>query len=422
MAYIEPRVSKKTGKTSYVIHVYDGRTGSGKRRTFSRTYHPESGISPRQLEKWLHKAAADFEDECKNPLGNTNADIRLSDFTEIYLEAMADKLSPTVYGGYEKTLRNVILPELGALKMSVIKPLHVQKFVRTLSSRPKYCRDGTPDPSGNTISPSTVKRKLCVLQSLFSFAVKMGLLETSPADSRRLSLPKPMKPQTEIFTMQETTLLLNALKYEPLQFQVLIYLAVFSGAREGELVGLRFSDVDFAVGKLTISRSAYKLKGEPVKTKSPKSKRARSVALNPLCLDLVARLREQRLNELGYERSCDDFDGWLFLGKDGGLMNPGTPSVQFTKFLQRRGLAHRKFHALRHTSATLLLYNGTDIKTVQERLGHADFTTTGRYLHLIDSADLKAVNALENALLEERTTGARVRKRRKQVQEQEART
>ncbi len=417
MAYIEPRVSKKTGRvTSYTIHVYDGRTGSGKRRTFARTYHPDEGLSPIQLRKFLQRAAADFEDECKNPLGNTNADIRLSDFAQIYLDAMADKLSPTVYSGYEKILRNIILPELGELKMSVIKPLHVQKFVRTLSSRQKRRRDGTVDEGGGVISASTVKRKLCVLQSMFSFAVKMGLLEFSPADSRRLSLPKPMKPHTEIFTMQETSLILNALKYEPLQFQVLIYLAIFSGAREGELVGLRFSDIDFAVGKVTISRSAYKVTGEPVKTKSPKSKRARSVALNPVCLELIAALREQRRTAL--RASGDDFDDWIFHGASGGLMNPGTPSVQFTKFLQRRGLSHRKFHALRHTSATLLLYNGTDIKTVQERLGHADFTTTGRYLHLMDSADIKAVNSLENVLLDERPKKPR---RRNPEQNQEAR-
>ncbi|MCM1578477.1 MAG: site-specific integrase [Ruminococcus sp.] len=400
MAYIEPRVSRKTGKVSYIIHVYDGRTGSGKRRTFARTYHPQEGLSPTQVKRFLQRAAQEFEDECKNPLGGANSDIRLADFAEIYLEAMADKLSPTVYGGYVKTMREMILPELGELKMAVIKPLHVQKFVRTLSSRQKRRRDGTVDVGGGVISASTVKRRLCVLQSMFTFAVKMGLLESSPADSKRLSLPKPVKPHTEIFTMQETSLMLNALKYEPLQFRVLIYLAVFSGAREGELVALRFSDIDFDVGKLTISRSAYKLTGEPVKLKSPKSSRTRSVALNPMCLMLIDELREQRQFALG--NANEDFDDWLFHGNNGGIMNPYTPSRQFTAFLRRRGLSHRKFHALRHTSATLLLYNGTDIKTVQERLGHADFTTTGRYLHLMDSADVNAVRSLETALFDER--------------------
>ena len=74
--------------------------------------------------------------------------------------------------------------------------------------------------------------------------------------------------------------------------------------------------------------------------------------------------------------------------------------MQFTKFLRRCGLPHRKFHSLRHTSATLLLYNGADIKTVQERLGHAEISTTGKYLHLIDSADTQAVNDLEQLLLD----------------------
>ena len=82
-------------------------------------------------------------------------------------------------------------------------------------------------------------------------------------------------------------------------------------------------------------------------------------------------------------------------------MNPQTPTKQFEKFLQRNGLRHRKFHSLRHTSATLLLYNGTDLKTVQERLGHGDFTTTNKYLHLVEQADAQAVDSLEE-LLEKR--------------------
>lgn len=399
MAYIEPRISRKTGRvTSYTIHVYDGRNAAGKRRTYSRTVRSETGENVRQAKQRLRKTADDFERRVK--YCGDGANMKLEELAAVYLENMEERLSPTVYGGYVRTMDRLILPELGNIRLSEMKPLHVQMFLKKLAVQPRLERNGKPNPEGLPMSAATIKRKLAVLQSMLSFGVKIGVIDSNPADARRLVLQKPMKPAIEIFTREETALVLRRLATEPLQFQTLIQLAVFSGAREGELVGLRFSDVNFKTGKLTISRSAYKLTGEPVKTKPPKSSRTRTLALNPSCLELLRLMREERIIEYGQMFTGDigSFDDWIFLGKEGGIMSPGTPSVQFTKFLKRCGLPHRKFHSLRHTSATLLLYNGADIKTVQERLGHAEISTTGKYLHLIDSADAQAVNDLEKLL------------------------
>ena len=181
----------------------------------------------------------------------------------------------------------------------------------------------------------------------------------------------------------------------------MIQLAIFTGAREGELVALKFSDIDFTTRKMTISRSAYKLKGEPVRTKAPKSGRARTVTLNASCVELLQRLSQQHTLERMKLGTAWNGDDWVFTQWDGSIMHTQTPSRQFDKFLKKNGIPHRKFHSLRHTSATLLLYNGTDLKTVQERLGHADFTTTNKYLHLVEQADADAVDSLEQ-LLEKR--------------------
>lgn len=80
-------------------------------------------------------------------------------------------------------------------------------------------------------------------------------------------------------------------------------------------------------------------------------------------------------------------------------MNPQTPTKQFSKFLERNGLKHRKFHSLRHTSATLLLYGGINLQQVRERLGHADISTTNKYLHCLAEADEEAANVLGNMLI-----------------------
>lgn len=247
---------------------------------------------------------------------------------------------------------------------------------------------------------ATVRRKLAVLQSMLTFATKLGYIGVNPADAKRLTLPKMPRPEIEIFTKQQAAYILQCLQNEPLQFQTMIQLAIFTGAREGELVGLKFSDINFTTRKLVISRSAYKLKGEPVKTKPPKSGKARTVTLNKSCIDLLAELSQEHLLEKLRLGDAWKGDEWVFTQWDGSIMHPQTPSRQFDKFLKRNSIPHRKFHSLRHTSATLLLYNGTDLKTVQERLGHADFTTTNRYLHLVEQADAEAVDSLEELLQE----------------------
>lgn len=398
-----PSITKNKNKNgeviSYTIRVYRGYDQNGVRlKPYTTTYTPEKTLTSRQIEKELNKRAIQFEEQCKKGLIGTAENIRLSEFAASYLEAMKDKLSPVVYDSYEKVIRDIIIPALGHHKISEIRPIHVQEFVKILSNLPKRERNG--EIGTGKVSPSTVKRKLAVLQSMLTFAVKLGYISSNPADAKRLTLPKTTKPEIQIFTKQEAANILVCLQDEPLQFQTLIQLAIFTGAREGELVGLKFSDINFMTNKMTISRSAYKLKGEEVKTKAPKSNKTRTVSLNASCVELLKRLSQQHMAEkhrIGTQWVGDD---WVFTQWNGDIMHPQTPSRQFDKFLKRHNIPHRKFHTLRHTSATLLLYNGTDLKTVQERLGHADFTTTNKYLHLVEQADVEAANALESLLTE----------------------
>ena len=163
------------------------------------------------------------------------------------------------------------------------------------------------------------------------------------------------------------------------------------GARRGELVALKFSDVDFEQSKITIERAAVKLKGQKTIIKPPKDYEVRTVTVNQSCLELIKLLRAETQWING---------GWLFTTWNGEIMNPQTPTKQFSKFLERHGLRHRKFHSLRHTSATLLLYAGVNIKQVQGRLGHGDIETTNKYLHVLEEADVEAAKALDIMLLQ----------------------
>lgn len=316
----------------------------------------------------------------------TAASPTMSEYAVQYLDIMQHILSPTTYQFYSRNINEYILPFFGKTALEDITAMQVQQYIQHLLKKQAKTR-GVNQSEGN-LSPSTVRRYLTVLKSILKQAVKQELISDNPARSDRLTLPKQPKPKIEIFTKQEAAQILAALELETLQFQVLIQLAIYTGARRGELVALRFSDFDFDNLKVTIERTAIKLKGEEPTTKMPKDYETRTIAISPTCINLVQQLRKEKNN-----------NGWLFTKWNGGeMMNPQTPTRQFSNFLKKHGIKHRKFHALRHTSATLLLYSGINIKQVQARLGHSDIETTNKYLHCIEEADEQAARALTQLL------------------------
>ena len=235
-------------------------------------------------------------------------------------------------------------------------------------------------------------------QSILRLAVKQGIIPDSPAEAKKLAMPKTVQPKIEIFNKGEVTKMLECLENEPLQYQVLLQLALFTGARRGELVALKFSDIDFDENKITIERAAYKLSGQKIQFKPPKYNEPRTVTVSPTCIEMIKLLQQekqqeaQRLGTQWHERE------WLFTQWNGEIMNLSTPSHWFCDFLRKNDLPHRKFHSLRHTSATLLLYGGTNLRTVQSRLGHGSIRTTNIYLHSVEEADVEAARTLESIL------------------------
>lgn len=399
MANITPRRDKNGNIISYTIRVYHGYDSSGKRlKPFTTSYKPPKGLTAKQADKEAARFANDFENECLH-YGEANSSMRLADFVPKYLEIAKSTISPATYEFYKLKIDSLIIPALGHLKLKDINPSHIQKFINQLAAAPKEKRSGVPVESGETLSPSTVRRYLTVLQSIFKQAVKLGLISDSPAKVERLTLPKAQAPKIDIFTKQEAAQMLEALENEDLQFQTLIQLAIFTGARRGELCALKFSDIDFEQRKITIERAAYKIKGQPLATKPPKDYETRTVTINDSCIELLKLLKAEKIRDAQRLGSQWLGGNWVFTQWNGEMMNPMTPTKQFSKFLSRNGLKHRKFHSLRHTSATLLLYAGVNIKQVQGRLGHGDIETTNKYLHLIEEADVEAVNKLDIMLL-----------------------
>ena len=353
-------------------------------------------MTEKPIEKELNRQAVQFEEKCRTGMIGNASKISLEEYCKQYLEIKKQVLSPATYEYYANALSKIILPALGHHKIAQIRSVHVQAFVNQLTNKPAQRPART---NGETISASTVRRYLTILQSVMKLAVKQKLITDNPARADLLELPKATAPKVEIFTKQEAAEMLSYLSTEDLQFQTLIQLAIMTGARRGELVALKFSDFDYEANRMTIARAAVKLKGEQAQVKPPKDYEVRSVTVSPYCIYLVKLLHEEKRREARRLGSAWKNGEWLFTQWNGEMMNPQTPTRQFSKFLSRNGLRHRKFHSLRHTSATLLLYGGINIKQVQERLGHGDIETTNKYLHVIAEADQEAANVLQDMLI-----------------------
>ena len=384
---------RKRGKT-YHIAVSCGYDATGKQIRRTMTYKPDPNMTEKQVQKELQRQTVLFEERCRNGEVSSDGRLKLADFVPTYLSSAKQRLSPLVYERYSRMLDICIIPMLGHMKLKDIRPLHIQRFVDELVNRETHF-DGTE----GKLSASSIHRYYTMVQSVMHSAYKLGLIGSNPADGDRITLPKCEEETTEIFNEQELTAMLQALEDEPLQFRLLIHLALNSGCRRGELTGLKWSDIDYQTGVLTVSRSNYKLTGDKeIKSKSTKTGKSRRIMLPPYCLLM---LRQYRAEQLQIQMLMGDKwqgDEWFFIQADGKPMYPSTPTLQFSRFLKRHNLEHKKFHALRHTSATLLLSSGTNIKNVAARLGHAQLKTTNRYVHAVEQAEREAANTFETLL------------------------
>lgn len=338
------------------------------------TFKPSQDMTAEQAEETAFRLADEFDMMCETD--RTSPEMTLEKFCEMYLEIKKNVLAERTYTQYKAIINNLICKHIGHFKLNDVKTYHIQHFVNILGN------------SG--VKPATVKRKLAVLQSVMKLAENLDLISSSPVKLNKLTMPKITRPKTEIFTKNETTEMLKYLEKEPMQFRLAIQLAIITGARRGEIAALKYSDFDFDNCTVNISRSAYKTAGEPVKTKAPKDNESRTIAITSEILHLV------RMTKIMNRASLND---WIFTNESGSLINPQIISTRFFSFLRKNDFKHRKFHALRHTSATLLLSGGVNIKQVQDRLGHGNIKTTQIYIHCIPEADRTATDILRSMLI-----------------------
>jgi integrase len=234
---------------------------------------------------------------------------------------------------------------------------------------------------------------------MLTTAVQWQLIISNPAE--RVKPPKMMKKEARYYDVDEVEQMLTLLENEPLKYKVMIYTAVFSGVRLGELSALEWSDIDFDKKTLAVSKQLQHLPKlgtyEIDSTKSESGKRIISIPKS-----LAGLLKEYKIWQ--DEEKIKRGDKWtetnkLFTKENGGHIFPDTPSKWFIKFIKRNNLPQLTFHQLRHTNASLLIGQGVDAAAVSKRLGHAKIsTTTDIYGHALKPKDREAADKLDNLI------------------------
>jgi len=389
---------QKVSEGKYRIWVSAGRGPDGKRLRYSRTVHAKNEEAAKKLLKAFEKEI--LKDEI--PLPRNMSFKQLWDlYMRDHVELSCKPSTREWYGECGKR----ILAVFGYMKASVIKPTQISNFFANL-------RDKDIEIAGlpGGLADESIRHHYRALRAVFNFGVKYKILKENPISC--ITMPKAKKKQIRPLYDTELPKVLNALANEPLKWQALCSLALTTGMRREELLGLKWSDIDMDNCELSIRRAIQQTEKEGLlidDTKTESSKRKIAVPEKIISI-LEFWKREQKLilvkrfnrtkklkviepDTLKYlerlkERINNFEDEFVWNQYDGRPMFPRSVTHYWIDFRKKYDLPHVTFHGLRHTSATISIADGADIVSVSARHGHADASTTLRiYAHALESAD-----------------------------------
>lgn len=457
MATIE-KLTGKTG-TTYRITVYAGFDTQGKRIRHRTTYKPVPGMTSRQTEKAAQRAAADFERSIEQgyALDNRQTFAEYAAYVLDLKERSGTK--PKTLDRYRE-LMGRINQAIGHMKLADIRPQHLNSFYKNLSEpgiretggiatakidlstwlkANKKSRAGIARAAGVAASTVSAAAQGQPIQEVKAEAIaqamgkRLGDVFTVEYDMEPLSdktvlayhrlisiilaqaekemlvpynaaakatPPKAAKKAPNYFQPETISEILKALEAEPLKWQLITHMLLVTGCRRGEIMGLKWDKVDFKTNRVKIDRELIISKSKGVHESTTKTNDIRYLTLPTETMVLLRKhKREQlRLQLANGDRWIDT--GYVFTQDNGDHMNPDSVTGWLYGFSRRHGLPHINPHAFRHTVASVLLANGTDIVTVAAQLGHASASTTENfYAHIIEENKAKASECIADVLL-----------------------
>lgn len=456
MATVE-KIVGKTG-TTYRISVSGGFDTAGKRIRHRMNYKPDPGMTQRQIDKAVQRAAADFERSIEQGYALDNRQT-FADYAAyvIDLKERTGTKHRTITG-YKRLLTRTN-QAIGHMAIQDIRAVHLNRFYKNLSesgirataaraipkcdlratlkekklSMAKVAQvAGIAESTVNTAGKGEpiLKEKAekiaqaagCPFDSLFMVDERNEPLSTTsilayhrfihivlaqaekemlvPYNAAEKATP-PHKEKSEVGTFQTSELIAirNAATQEPIKWQTIIHLLMITGCRRGEIVGLKWDRVNWKDLSIRIDTTLLYTPERGVYESTTKTGAERTIKLPKETMEL---LRQYRVWQL--ETRLANGDRWedtpfVFTGENGGHMAPDTLSGYLSRFEKKYGLPHIHAHKFRHSMASVLYFSGADPVSISKRLGHAQVSTTQNiYSHLIEQADTQSAESIANAI------------------------
>lgn len=464
MATVEKR-AKKDGTPIYRITVAGGLDSTGKQIRYRKTWKPpKAGMTEKQLEKAIARAASDYEREIEQGY-QLDYKQHFSDYAAYVLDLKERTgVRPRTIDRY-RALMVRIDKAIGHLKLADIRPQHLNAFYKNLGepgiredgeratakidlaawlkrnkiSRAEFARRarvaattvsaataGKPISREKAVAISTamgapVSQVFCIQQDMAPLSDKTileyhRLISTILAQAEKEMLipynpaakatpPRVQRKDPDYYQPEQIDRILEALDTAPLKWRTITYLLIDTGCRRGEAMGLKWESVDLASGVITIERALLYSAKRGVYEGPPKNGKSRTIKISPETLALLKQYRagQMELRLANGDRWVDS--GYVFTRDNGDRMNPDSVTDWLRKFSATNGLPHIHPHAFRHTAASTMIASGVDLVTTANELGHSNATTTAAiYAHQISEAKAKANEARSSVFHHRRET------------------